>query len=294
MTRALHRTYIWTLFFVGLFIVASIGFYGWEYYETPVAERNDHALHDQLSPTGFWGHGMGFIGAFLMTFGVIMYSLRKRWSALSGWGAIRHVLEFHIFLCLVGPALIVYHTAFKFGGIISVSFWCMVVVVASGVIGRYLYMQIPKTIAGTELSPVELHRQIKQIRDRLRSELGVEETVLEEIDRWSGGIQESARASLLTTFPRLVIHNYRQSRRIHELIHRFAQTPAGNHKLEDIRLALVEKTRLQRQAASLTITQRLFRHWHMFHLPFAIVMFLIMVVHIVVAFLFGYGWIFTA
>ena len=48
----------------------------------------------------------------------------------------KHWLEFHIFLCTVGPLLVLYHTAFKFGGIVSVSFWSMVLVVLSGVAGK--------------------------------------------------------------------------------------------------------------------------------------------------------------
>ncbi len=47
--------------------------------------------------------------------------------------------------------LVLYHTAFKFGGIVSVSFWSMVLVVLSGVVGRFIYVQIPRTIQGQEL-----------------------------------------------------------------------------------------------------------------------------------------------
>ena len=35
---------------------------------------------------------------------------------------------------------------------------------------------------------------------------------------------------------------------------------------------------------------RLFRYWHAVHLPLAIVMALVLLVHIAVAFLFGYAW----
>jgi len=36
----------------------------------------------------------------------------------------------------------------------------------------------------------------------------------------------------------------------------------------------------------------MFRYWHAFHLPLAILMFVILAVHIAVAILFGYTWIF--
>jgi hypothetical protein len=34
------------------------------------------------------------------------------------------------------------------------------------------------------------------------------------------------------------------------------------------------------------------RYWHVAHLPFALVMLFIMIIHVVVAVLFGYKWIF--
>ena len=40
--------------------------------------------------------------------------------------------------------LVLFHTAFKFGGIVAVSFWSMVAVFLSGIIGRFIYIQIPK------------------------------------------------------------------------------------------------------------------------------------------------------
>jgi len=51
---------------------------------------------------------------------------------------------------------VLYHTALKFGGIVAVSFWSMAAVVLSGVIGRFIYVRIPRTIQGNELSVKEL------------------------------------------------------------------------------------------------------------------------------------------
>jgi hypothetical protein len=38
--------------------------------------------------------------------------------------------------------------------------------------------------------------------------------------------------------------------------------------------------------------QKLFKYWHVAHLPFALVMLVIMVVHVAVSIVFGYTWIF--
>ncbi len=49
---------------------------------------------------------------------------------------------------------------------------------------------------------------------------------------------------------------------------------------------------LSRKIGQLRVMQKLFRYWHIVHLPFAITMFIIMIVHIVVTITFGYKWIF--
>jgi hypothetical protein len=67
-------------------------------------------------------------------------------------GKLENWLEFHIFLCALGPIMVLFHTAYKFGGIVAVSFWSMVAVFLSGIIGRFIYLQIPRSIEGRELS----------------------------------------------------------------------------------------------------------------------------------------------
>jgi hypothetical protein len=42
----------------------------------------------------------------------------------------------------------------------------------------------------------------------------------------------------------------------------------------------------------LQLMQTLFKHWHVAHLPFALIMLVIMVVHVVITITFGYRWIF--
>ena len=49
---------------------------------------------------------------------------------------------------------------------------------------------------------------------------------------------------------------------------------------------------LSRRIAWLTTMQNYLKYWHVIHLPFALGMLVIMIVHVVVALLFGYHWIF--
>ncbi|MBN1199798.1 MAG: hypothetical protein JXA23_10635 [Bacteroidales bacterium] len=36
-----------------------------------------------------------------------------------------------------------FHTSFKFGGLVAISFWSMAAVFFSGIIGRFIYIRIP-------------------------------------------------------------------------------------------------------------------------------------------------------
>ncbi|MCP6726220.1 hypothetical protein NL526_29605, partial [Klebsiella pneumoniae] len=77
-----------------------------------------------------------------------------------GWlnrlGSARHWLDFHVILGLTAPVIIAFHASFKFHGIAGVAFWIMLSVAVSGVVGRYVYAQIPRSLSSAELSLKEL------------------------------------------------------------------------------------------------------------------------------------------
>ena len=49
---------------------------------------------------------------------------------------------------------------------------------------------------------------------------------------------------------------------------------------------------LNNRIERLQIMRKLFKYWHVAHLPFALIMLIIMVIHVVVTLTFGYRWIF--
>jgi hypothetical protein len=171
------------LWVVGLAIACVALWTGVPYYVTPVPERPFSPLDELFSPTGLVGQGYGVIGSLLMLIGVVSYSARKRFRILARIGKLRDWLHFHIFLCLVGPFLVVLHTTFKFGGFVAISFWSMVLVVASGVFGRYVYAWIPKTISGHFLEIEEVRAQMQGLLQEVRRRTGLTSEQLDEIAR---------------------------------------------------------------------------------------------------------------
>ena len=109
---------------------------------------------------------LGFLG-LRMFLAIFLYPLRKHWAWLSRQGSSRHWLDFHVLLGLSAPFVIAFHSAFKFRGFAGMAFWIMLAVSVSGIIGRYLYAQIPRNLNAAEMSLKEL----QELHDRLARQL---------------------------------------------------------------------------------------------------------------------------
>ena len=291
MNKKLHIIYIGTFFVVGALVLILLGINGYQYYNTPIEERFFSPDHTTLEPSGTWGHGLGIIGTLMMIFGVAIYMFRKRSRKLFTVGYLKHWLEFHIFLCTVGPILVLYHTAFKFGGIVSVSFWSMVLVVLSGVIGRFIYIQIPRTIQGKEIDIKDLISMRQELEDKLSQEMLFDSRLLKELDE----LASPERYKSKNVFESLIFL-FKDFFKIKKFLFKLKKNVirAGFSKYR--RKELINKAQaeiiLSRRLGMLRTMQNLFRYWHIAHLPFALIMFVIMIIHVAVTIAFGYKWIF--
>lgn len=291
MNKTLHKIYVGFFLVVGISVTILLAINGYDYYTTPLEERFFNPSHSALKPSGAWGHGFGIIGTLMMIVGVSVYMIRKRYRRFFNFGYLKHWLEFHIFLCSVGPILVLYHTAFKFGGIVSVSFWSMVLVVLSGVVGRFIYLQIPRSIQGQELSLKEMNEEKEKLAARVRSVLSEDSSTYSEFERISSS--DHYKSFKLSTAIGFFFWEYFNVRKVlRSMKNRIKQL--GLSKSEQVELMHAAKSEIvfARRIALLRTSQKLFHMWHIFHLPFAIAMFTIMVIHVVVTIIFGYKWIF--
>jgi len=276
---------------VGVSVTVLLAINGYNYYTTPLEQRFFNPQHNLLKPSGVWGHGFGIIGTLMMIVGVAVYMIRKRYRKLFNFGYLKHWLEFHIFLCTVGPVLVLYHTAFKFGGIVSVSFWSMVLVVLSGVVGRFIYLQIPRTIQGRELSIQEILDMKEKLTIKVRSVLSEDSSTLAEFQRISS-IDRYKSFNLLTAIGYLYLDFFDTSRVLRLFKNRINLLGINKSERKDLIKAAKSELTMARRIAFLRTSQKLFQLWHLFHLPFAIAMFVIMIIHVIVTITFGYKWIF--
>lgn len=275
---------------VWLTVAGSALVAGLDFYLLPLDQRAYSDLAPLFAPTGLAGQGFGIVGATLVFVGVAGYTARKRLRFLARFGALKHWLQVHIFLCTLGPFLVLLHTTFKFGGIVSIAFWSMAVVVASGVFGRYVYVRIPKTINGRFLSLEAVADKVRDLTQDIADRTGVAAAELEAL--LAPTAPATASAGLVGALV-LAFHEDLRQRRQLRGVRRFLHGRGVPRELRGTVLDLAkEQRRLRQQALMLRPFQRLFRYWHVVHLPLATVMFVVVCVHVTVSVLFGYTWIF--
>jgi hypothetical protein len=267
----------------------TFSYFGFSYYLIPVEERFFHVNHMMLKPSGVWGHGFGIIGSLLMIIGVSFYMARKRFRAFTRMGLLKHWLEIHIFLCSLGPILVLFHTTFKFGGLVAFSFWSMVAVFLSGIIGRFIYIQIPRTIEGRELSLNEVRAMKSNIGDQIQKMVALDEDSYNIIVDSTKKKVELFHKNFFVRYIRKYSDDMKTIRKVKTVLRHNKITKSQRKQV----LGLVKSDiSLNRRIDSLVTMQNFFKYWHVAHLPFALVMLIIMVIHIVVTIVFGYRWIF--
>jgi len=270
---------------IAVLLTVLVGLDGLSYYRTPLRVRAYAPQHKLLRPSGPVGLALGIAGAALMFGGTAAYEARKRLQVLSNAGTMKAWLEMHIFCGLVGPALVTLHTSFKFNGIVSVAYWSMLSVLASGFVGRYLYARIPRTQRGVEMDRKAIEERAAELRREL-ADMTVPVKLLLRIEEMEKDLLPAEGrhgiASLL--FGSLAIR--RKTRAIERTVRSAGLT---RQLIREALHAEAERINLLRRAASLDLTRRLFALWHVFHMPFVWILGTVFLLHVGVAFYFGYA-----
>jgi hypothetical protein len=284
------RSWAW----VGLLLIIGTGIglwaYGAAYYTLPFSARPDSPLHAELNAARPIGHGFGVVGTVMMV-AMMSYSLRKRMRFLQGVGTLSQWLSLHIFLGLMGPLLVTFHTGFKIGGIVSIAYWSMIITMLSGIFGRYIYNQLPRDKAGDQLSPQDLAQEEERLATEIKDLLNDDSTLIEQVQQaapHTAALTDSGWRPLVgliaQDFDRLL-----SRRRLHVLL----STHSSLARSERRRVVDLAQRRavITRRKITFDIMDQFFRYWHVLHRPFVWIMFAIVAIHIGVAMLFGYVWI---
>lgn len=92
-----------------------------------------------------WGHALGVVGVLLMLWAGLAYSFRKR-QQTPGGQPMRVAMQHHIVAGVLGPYLVILHSGFAAHGLAGALTLTMVLVVASGVVGRAAMAAVPVSV----------------------------------------------------------------------------------------------------------------------------------------------------
>lgn len=285
--RAKNRRLGWILTAVGVTIVAALTYLGYGYYALPEEARLDSPMHEAWRPAGDIGHGIGVVATLVMLSN-FLYPLRKRLGFLKGTAPIRRWLTFHVFVGLLSPAVIVFHAAFQSNNLIATgTFWSLLVVVGTGLLGRFVYGLVPRAqgrVMAREVLEEEvftihtrLLEQVEHSKDpgRLREAL---DTLTPRFDRRHSVI------GLVVRYPVLWLA---------EQVRLTSQRSLFSDPAEHAQYAHASQLlfRLKTQLELYEALRRFLGWWRVLHVSLALLLVVIMGAHIGVALYLGYGWI---
>ncbi len=286
----LHKIILISMYSILLLFSVLVVLKAGSYYVTSQLERPYLDTHQNWRPSGLYGHGLGIIGSFFILL-LLVYSIRKRVEILKNFGTLRIWLNYHIFFGIAGPLLIIFHTTFKFNGIVSLSFWSMIAVAISGFIGRYIYIQIPRARDGVELNINEIESLHNNLCDDLENKYGLTNSDLEKIEQLAHSIGE--HPSILKILLLMPIQSLTIRFKINKILRKsLDHIKVDKFHLKRLRKLMLQKATLSKRIAILDDIHRFFHYWHIIHKPFAYIMILVMILHTSVAVYMGFTWIF--
>jgi hypothetical protein len=260
-----------------------------QYYLLPLWERPDAPLHKALRPSGSIGHLIGIVGTAMVVIGVLLYSTRKRVRPMQGRGPMRTWLNVHIYLCLVGPTLVTFHTALKFGGFAAYSYWSMMIVAGSGIIGRWIYQQFPREMKGRELSLQEVQQEQELAHQILQQRYAGAPGALKAVETFTAqSVARIKSARGLFVLVWLIADDLARPFRFAGLKRRLRRQ-AGLPPLEVAAVLGLVRNQVTsaRRLAFLGLFKRLFLYWHVTHLVFFVAMMVMLVMHVGAVLFFG-------
>ena len=294
----MHRLYLSLAYVVAGLLLVGMLVYGLNYYWLSAAHRALSPKHAYLKPSGTIGLRLGMIG-FLMFLLIYLYPLRKRWAWLGRQGSSRHWLDFHVLLGLTAPIVVTFHAAFKFSGIAGVAYWIMMVVSLSGVVGRYIYAQIPRSLNFAELSLKEAQEQSAALAVQLQT-LGI----LTPRDIASlvrlPDLQQAERMSLLGALMKMMLFDAAFPFRVWRLRQKMLWSHsrnlfaiAGFRRSDNVALERAirlarEQTLVSKKILFLSKSHKMFQLWHVIHRPFSYSFALLASIHVILMLMLGY------
>jgi len=294
-----HRSRVAAGYFLFATLILALTVYGFSYYTLGSTDRPFSPKHVALRPSGVIGIKLGWLGVFMFLV-IFLYPLRKHWSWLMKKGNSRHWLDYHVILGIAAPFVIAFHSSFKFGGFAGMAFWIMFAVSVSGIVGRYLYGQIPRNLKAAEMTQKELQEFHQQLAGRLQKQQLVSERDLRALLTLPSR-ERVQNMSIITAlgymFALDIARAFRVARlRRHALGFGEKFSTLGcflatsNREVEKAVGVAREDAALSKRILFLKRSEQVFHLWHVVHKPFSYTFALLALFHIGLELAMGFRW----
>jgi Fe-S-cluster-containing hydrogenase component 2 len=219
----------------------------------------------------------GLIGTSLMVIAAVYPIFRRvkmfRWMASNTmW------FDFHMMAGTIGPMFVILHSALVLNNWVSVAFWSMIIVVVSGVLGRYLYTLVPSLSSGVELEELDHERAFQAARPHWPVPMAEVERELGEKRMKAQGVAQSP--SILRALWFLIFQD----------LGRLPATLARRRRLAQLGVPRKIRNDLARRASRMIVIARrqvvapkaqlLLHSWKKVHVPFTVILTGFAVAHI--------------
>ena len=256
---------------------------GAQFYRLDAVSRVDHPDYRMLSPGYPVGHAYGFIATALVIAN-LSYLLRRRVVA---WrlGSMRAWLEVHSATGLLAGLFALSHSALQFRNpMAAVTMVALAITLVSGIIGRFIFFLVPRP---NHARLEENCRAFEAIRPGLGSEILLRLS--------SAPVPVVAGRVTLPKVLWLLPSWGAQARLRRRLVREVFVSHGKSHVAEFdlLKKRVIETENLAASESRAVAYDYLMRSWRGLHRFFALLMITLMVLHVGVAWYYGYRWIFS-
>jgi hypothetical protein len=258
-------------------VVATIAGIGW------LVRRN--AFYTSGSSLGY---SLGLIGGLMMLL-LLVYPLRKRVRFMQGWGPLKYWFWLHMSGGILGPLLVLFHSTFRVGSLnAGVALTCMLLVVASGLVGRFLYRKIHHGLYGSHATLKELQQALERELKLLEPQLSRIPSVKHEVDHFTAlvsrkpsGWRGRAAHFLSLGWKRFLVAHRVRSAIASSVTHHTGNAAALHADFADLLKTIDAALHAAQRTAQFSTYERLFSLWHVVHIPFLGMLVITAIIHVV-------------
>jgi hypothetical protein len=207
----------------------------------------------------------------------VLYTWRKMQKG-SGMGKMRIWLQMHIIIGLIGPYLVLLHSAWRLNGLAGGVMLLMFLMVASGFLCNYIYPVLPRNIEGAELSLPEIEAQIADANAKLQTWESEHPVAVAMLGQQLKMLIENVPSGDTVSVLERAFLSWRYHRQLRQELQRLQSV--GVEQAVELEQLLDRHYRLETQIHSLATARKLLGQTRTIHTVVGVVLFALAFVHI--------------